>query len=213
MRHVRRILRAVRGQTSFARRIIPSAAGLLICSRTWLVLPWSSSATKSVWQDRRYKYPFLIGELRGLGVALREIVVVPDEVDRIAEALRRVSPRNDHVFTSGGVGPTHDDVTMEGIAAAFSVQVVRHPRLEALLRGYYELQKAAALRSQLADGRCSAGRGSCWKDRTCAGRSWDAEHLHLPGIPEIFRKVLAIAETFATPRLCCAKSTCEVKKG
>ena len=60
---------------------------------------------------------------------LAEIAVVPDEVDRIAEAVHRVAERNDYVFTSGGVGPTHDDVTMEGIAAAFSVEIVRNQRL------------------------------------------------------------------------------------
>lgn len=141
--------------------------------------------------------PFLIGELRGLGVALREIVVVPDEVERIAEALRRVSPRNDHVFTSGGVGPTHDDVTMEGIAAAFSVQVVRHPRLEALLRGYYELQKLPLCEANLRMADVPQGADLL----EGPDLRWPVVRMQniyiLPGIPEIFRrKFLAIAETF-----------------
>ena len=85
--------------------------------------------------------PFLIAELRSLGVALREIVVVADDVTAIAEAVRRVAARSDYVFTSGGVGPTHDDVTMAGVAAAFAVPVVRHPRLAELLQTYYAEKK------------------------------------------------------------------------
>ena len=80
---------------------------------------------------------YLIPALRDLGVALRRIEVVPDQLDDIAEAVRRAAERHDHVFTSGGVGPTHDDLTMAGIARAFGVEVVRHPELERLLRSFY----------------------------------------------------------------------------
>ena len=59
---------------------------------------------------------FLTRELRALGVSLRRILVIPDELDDIADAIRAYQPAYDIVFTSGGVGPTHDDVTMEGIA-------------------------------------------------------------------------------------------------
>ncbi len=141
--------------------------------------------------------PFLIGELRGLGVALREIVVVPDEIDRIAETLRRVCPRSDHVFTSGGVGPTHDDVTMEGIAAAFSVPVVRHARLEALLRGYYELQRLPLLDANLRMADVPQGADLL----EGPDLRWPVVRMQnvyiLPGIPEIFRrKFVAIRERF-----------------
>src|SRR2546426_6075068 len=70
---------------------------------------------------------FLIGEMYELGVALRRIVVIPDEVEAIATAVRECSDSFDYVFTSGGVGPTHDDVTIEGVARAFGREVVRHP--------------------------------------------------------------------------------------
>ncbi len=141
--------------------------------------------------------PFLISELRSLGVALREIVVVPDEVDRIAEALRRVAPRSDYVFTSGGVGPTHDDVTMEGIAAAFSVPVVRHARLEALLRGYYELQKLPLLEANLRMADVPQGADLL----EGPDLRWPVVRMQniyiLPGIPEIFRrKFVALRERF-----------------
>lgn len=80
----------------------------------------------------------LIGALRELGVSLKRITIIPDDVDEIAETVPRYARRFDHVFTSGGVGPTHDDVTMEGIARGFGTRVARHPALEDLLRRYYQ---------------------------------------------------------------------------
>src|SRR5512139_1607798 len=74
---------------------------------------------------------FLAAELRALGVSLRRILVIPDEVDVIAEAVRAYQPAYDVLFTSGGVGPTHDDVTMTGVARGLGREVIRHPYLEA----------------------------------------------------------------------------------
>src|SRR4051812_4557894 len=62
---------------------------------------------------------YLIRELRSLGVALRRVVYIPDVIDDIADTVAECARRFDHVFTSGGVGPTHDDLTMEGVARAF----------------------------------------------------------------------------------------------
>jgi molybdenum cofactor synthesis domain-containing protein len=141
--------------------------------------------------------PFLIAELRSLGVELAEIAVVPDEVARIAEAVARVASRSEHVFTSGGVGPTHDDVTMEGVAAAFAVPVIRHPRLEALLRGYYDAQKLPLEEANLRMADVPEGatllEGPDLRWPVVAMRNVYV----LPGIPEIFRrKFLAIRERF-----------------
>ncbi len=76
--------------------------------------------------------------LRALGVSLDRAVVVRDEIDVIAREVRDLSRNHDWVFTSGGVGPTHDDVTIVGVAAAFGVEVDVSPRMEELLRGYYK---------------------------------------------------------------------------
>src|SRR3954451_23254157 len=80
---------------------------------------------------------FLIGELRALGVELRRITVIPDVLDDIAATVTELAARFDHVFTSGGVGPTHDDVTMAGIAQGFATRVVREPTLEQRVRAYW----------------------------------------------------------------------------
>lgn len=74
---------------------------------------------------------------RRRGVALREIAVVPDELPLIGDALVRLLRASPLVFTAGGVGPTHDDVTMEAIALATGRALVRSPEMEELLRAHY----------------------------------------------------------------------------
>lgn len=63
--------------------------------------------------------PFLATELRELGVDLERILTIPDEIDLIAREVRAMSEAFDFVFTSGGIGPTHDDLTMDAVAKAF----------------------------------------------------------------------------------------------
>lgn len=77
---------------------------------------------------------FLVKALRALGVVTRRIEVVPDEPEEIVAAVRALSARFTHVFTSGGVGATHDDVTMPAVAEAFGMKLARHPDLSSLIR-------------------------------------------------------------------------------
>src|SRR5262245_34606348 len=63
--------------------------------------------------------PYLCRELRALGVDVERIVTIPDEIPVIAEHIRAMSERFDFVLSSGGIGPTHDDLTIDGVAAAF----------------------------------------------------------------------------------------------
>ncbi len=71
------------------------------------------------------------------GIRLAEVRVVPDDPGRIAEAVNALRERYDYLFTTGGIGPTHDDITVDAIAAALGVPVVVHPRARALLEAYY----------------------------------------------------------------------------
>jgi molybdenum cofactor synthesis domain-containing protein len=71
------------------------------------------------------------------GIRLNEVRVVPDVIPRIAEAVNALKAENDYLFTTGGIGPTHDDVTVDAIAAALGVPVVVHPRARAALEAYY----------------------------------------------------------------------------
>jgi len=80
---------------------------------------------------------FLATELRTLGVSVMRISVIPDDVEVIGKEAVEFSAAHDFVFTSGGVGPTHDDVTMEGIAKGFNVKVIPHPDLVAHFLAHY----------------------------------------------------------------------------
>jgi molybdenum cofactor synthesis domain-containing protein len=71
------------------------------------------------------------------GIRLREVRVVADDMAAIGEAVRTLAGRNDYCFTTGGIGPTHDDITVDAIAAAFGLGVEVHPRARAVLEEYY----------------------------------------------------------------------------
>lgn len=78
--------------------------------------------------------PYLLDRLRGQGVEVGAVHVIPDDVERIAGEVRAFSERFDHVLTTGGVGPTHDDVTMEAVARAFDAPLETHAEMERKLR-------------------------------------------------------------------------------
>lgn len=72
------------------------------------------------------------------GIRLKEVRVVADDMDAIVEAVNLLRVRNDYLFTTGGIGPTHDDITVDAIAQALGVDVVIHPTARAILERYYE---------------------------------------------------------------------------
>jgi len=80
---------------------------------------------------------FLVSELRALGVSVMRISVIPDDIELIGREALLFSETYDYVFTSGGVGPTHDDITMEGIANGFNAKLICHPALEERFRRRY----------------------------------------------------------------------------
>ena len=71
------------------------------------------------------------------GIRLTEVRVVADDLAVIGEAVVQLKARNDYLFTTGGIGPTHDDITVDAIAQALGVQVVVHPKARAALEDYY----------------------------------------------------------------------------
>jgi molybdenum cofactor synthesis domain-containing protein len=71
------------------------------------------------------------------GIRLAEVRVVPDIEERIVEVVNALRARYDYLFTTGGIGPTHDDITVDSIAAALGVGVVVHPEARAILERYY----------------------------------------------------------------------------
>ncbi len=129
--------------------------------------------------------PFLCRELRSLGVDVERVTVLPDVVDVIAGEVRAMSERFDYVFTSGGVGPTHDDLTMDGIAAAFRRPLELNDSIVERIR---RAQGREPNQSQLKMARIPAqakllDSGDLWFPVVVV------ENVYVfPGIPELLRK-------------------------
>jgi molybdenum cofactor synthesis domain-containing protein len=129
--------------------------------------------------------PFLAKELRELGVDLRRIETVPDEVPLIVDALRRCLSQARWVFTSGGIGPTHDDVTIAAIAQAFGRSVVHDERTLTLLRARFGEPLKPALRrlAEMPEGaRAEFHEGYLFPVITLENV------VILPGVPSLLRE-------------------------
>ncbi len=129
--------------------------------------------------------PYLCRELRALGVDLQRISVVPDEIDVIAGEVALMSATYDYVFTSGGVGPTHDDLTMDGVAKAFGV-AIEHS--ESIAGRIERAQGRKPNESQLKMAQIPAGAklidsGDLWFPLVVFRNVYI-----FPGIPELLRK-------------------------
>ncbi|MBX3251742.1 MAG: competence/damage-inducible protein A [Myxococcales bacterium] len=127
-----------------------------------------------------------------LGITLRRVVVVPDELEVIATDLNALRASHDFVFTSGGVGPTHDDITVDAVAHAFGRAVVRSAEVERMVREYHAekgrpLTDAALRLAHVVEGARLLRNAEVW---------WPTLALEnvyvLPGVPEIFRLKLAV---------------------
>lgn len=138
--------------------------------------------------------PFLARELRALGVELRRIETVPDEVPLIVDALRRCLAAAQWIFTSGGIGPTHDDVTIAAVAQAFGRRVVLDERTLQLLRASYGPSLNAA-RTRLAE-IPEGGRAEFHEGHLFPVLSLENVTI-LPGVPSLLREgFIRIRERF-----------------
>jgi FAD synthetase len=81
--------------------------------------------------------PFMIKRLREQGIDLKRVVIISDDLNDIASEVRRCSDTYDHVFTSGGIGPTHDDITLEAVAMAFGEELVLFKEIVDILNARY----------------------------------------------------------------------------
>ena len=122
--------------------------------------------------------------LRSLGVVFRRVVMVLDEIDVIANEVRTLSSTHDFLFTSGGVGPTHDDVTIDAVSRAFGVESVTSPHMVQMLHDYYgdRLLEGHMRMARIPDGARLAANPLM---------PWPAIIMHnvwvLPGVREIFQ--------------------------
>lgn len=91
------------------------------------------------------------------GIRLAEVRVVPDDLERIAGAVNALRSAHDYLFTTGGIGPTHDDITVDAIAAAFGVPVVIHPEARQILEEWYRGRPGGVTAARLRMARAPQG--------------------------------------------------------
>ena len=133
----------------------------------------------------------LAGELAGRGIALREVRIVPDEHAAIVAGLNALRGAHDHVFTSGGIGPTHDDITADAVAAAFGVAIDVRDDARALLEAHYartgfELNAARLRMARIPEGACLID------NPVSAAPGFSIGNVHvMAGVPAIFAAMLA----------------------
>ena len=91
------------------------------------------------------------------GIRLSEVRVVPDVMGRIVEAVNALREGYDYLFTTGGIGPTHDDITVDAVAQALGVNVIVHPEARAMLENYYSSQDMELTEARLRMARVPEG--------------------------------------------------------
>ncbi|MCP2017358.1 MAG: molybdopterin-binding protein [Erythrobacter sp.] len=119
------------------------------------------------------------------GIRLSEVRVVPDVIERIVEAVNALRESYDYLFTTGGIGPTHDDITVDAVAAALGVPVVVHPEAKAMLERYY-----ASINKELTEARLRMARvpegGELIPNRMSGAPGIKLGNIHLmAGVPHI----------------------------
>lgn len=127
-----------------------------------------------------------------IGISLRRVVVVPDELEVIADEVNAMRRAHDFVFTSGGVGPTHDDITVDAVAHAFSRRVIRSAEVERMVREYHgkkgvPVSEASLRLANVIEGARLLRNAEVWWPTLAI------ENVYvLPGVPEIFALKLAV---------------------
>jgi molybdenum cofactor synthesis domain-containing protein len=143
--------------------------------------------------------------LTGIGIDLREVRVVADVEDDIVAALNALRARYDHVFTTGGIGPTHDDITADSVAKAFGVPIDVDPRAVALL--LERIPKDQLNESRLRMARIPAG-ATLIENAVSKAPGFSIGNVHvMAGVPAIMQAMLdALAPRLATGRKMLSRS-------
>lgn len=134
---------------------------------------------------------YLAGALTARGIDLKEVRVVSDDAPAIIAAVRALASSHDHLFTSGGIGPTHDDITADCIAEAMGDQIDIRPDAYALLAAYYEKdgKDFNAARQRMA--RIPA-RASLIENPVSVAPGFTLDNVHvMAGVPSVFKAMVA----------------------
>ena len=138
-------------------------------------------------QDANIK--FIATELGTLGIPLREVRIIPDVAESIVTTVNECRARFDHVFTTGGIGPTHDDITSECVAAAFGVPWEPHPEAWSRLERHYKPGEFNAARQRMA----TMPRGATLIDNPISiAPGFTIGNVHvMAGVPRIMQAMFA----------------------
>jgi molybdenum cofactor synthesis domain-containing protein len=129
--------------------------------------------------------PYFCRELRAMGVDVERIVTIPDDLQQIASEVKAMSDAYDFVFTSGGIGPTHDDLTIEGVAAGFGVSVEHSVSIEDRIRRATGTEPSETLlrMARVPLGSQLLDTGDLWFPLVVMRNVYI-----FPGVPELLRK-------------------------
>ncbi len=134
---------------------------------------------------------FTAGHLTGIGIRLREVRVVPDDEVEIVEAVNTLRQRYDYLFTTGGIGPTHDDITADCMTKAFGVSIDIDPRAEKILRTSFAAEGLPMTTARLRMARIPAGADLIENPISAAPGFWIGNVIVMAGVPSIMQAMLA----------------------
>jgi molybdenum cofactor synthesis domain-containing protein len=134
---------------------------------------------------------FLAQELTGHGIDLREVRIVHDDADAIVAALDALRADHDTVVTSGGIGPTHDDITADAVARAFGVAIDVRDDARAILQAHYDRQGTALNAARLRMARIPEG-ATLIDNPVSAAPGFSIGNVHvMAGVPAVFQAMVA----------------------
>ena len=137
--------------------------------------------------------------LTGIGIDLREVRVVPDDEDAIVDALNALRARYTYVFTTGGIGPTHDDITADCVAKAFGVAIDYDPRVVVLLEAHFARMGTDVNEARMRMARIPAGAALVPNKVSVAPGFWIGNVIVMAGVPSIMQAMLhAVAPQLRT---------------
>jgi molybdenum cofactor synthesis domain-containing protein len=142
-------------------------------------------------RTRDANMPYLASELTRAGIDLREVRVISDDADAIVAAVRALSTAHDVVFTSGGIGPTHDDITAENVARAFGRAISVRKDARAVLAAHYAARDMELNEARLRMARIPEG-ATLIDNPVSAAPGFTIENVHvMAGVPQIFQAMVA----------------------
>jgi len=155
----------------------------------------------------------LAKELTHLGIDLKEVRIVSDEAEAIADAVKALSAAYDHVFTSGGIGPTHDDITADNVARAFGRAIDVRDDARAILVAHYAAREQELNEARLRMARIPDG-AALIDNPISAAPGFTIENVHvMAGVPSIFQAMLASVLPTITGGAPVLSQTLEVRRG